>query len=377
MKAIIAIIADALLESVENVLLAAIDVLIELTKGVIHALNATIDIPVISWLYKQVANADLSLMDLTCLIAAIPVTVSYKLIANAAPFPDNATTTALTNAGSFSAIQQIYRPSQQVAAKAPATTPKPAAAIREVAFTTPEPAAMTAEPAAMTAEADVAAPVAEVATPVAAATIPTADNAVLVLTGGIASLIGALSLIVFTPLAKKNPETKVFPVINGLSYLLYVSPDVMGQIPDLQNVEWWAIMNQIIADVMVVKAMVDMGVSLTPTGSKAQGAWNPVSPWLDFGGNILWQVPTTAALFNTENQNASGIVNFWAGTCFDCNGVMSPLVADDSEMVSWLVAVGFASFFNLAYGVMSCASSGLTFASDQKTAVAQAGAAPA
>src|SRR5262249_11729732 len=83
-EAVIAIIADALLESIENVLLAAIDVLIALTEGVIDALNATIDIPVISWLYNQVAGVDLSLMDLTCLVAAIPVTIGYKLIADAA-----------------------------------------------------------------------------------------------------------------------------------------------------------------------------------------------------------------------------------------------------------------------------------------------------
>jgi hypothetical protein len=114
---------------------------------------------------------------------------------------------------------------------------------------------------------------------------------------------------------------------------------------------------------MVVKAMVDMGVGLTAEGSEAQGAWNPVSPWLDFVGNILWQVPTTAAIFDSENQNKAGILSFWGGTCFDCNGILSPALADDSEPISWGVLVALATVFNLAYGAMSCAASVLSYES--------------
>ena len=319
----VGIIVDALLESVENVLLAAIDVLTQLTQGLIDALNATIEIPVISWLYKKVAQADLSLLDLTCLVAAIPITIGYKLITDAAPFPAGAATDALIGAGSFAAIQALYQP-------APVQNLTAMAAVSKTAQ---------------------------------AATISAPDNKILVLSGGIASAVGALSLVIFSPLKQKFPQSKVFPVINGLSYLLYVAPDVMGQIPDLQKAKWWAVTNQRITDLMVVKAAVDMGVALTPQGSAAQGAWNPVSPWLDFGGNIVWQVPTSAALFDPENQNPAGILSYWGGTCFDCNGVMSPAVADDSELVTWLIAVGIASFFNLAYGAMSSASSVLSFKS--------------
>lgn len=332
-EAVFAIIADALLESVENVLLVAIDVLIALTEGVIEGLNATIDIPVISWLYKKVAGDDLSLLDLTCLVAAIPVTIGYKLIANAAPFPDNATTAALINAPDFASIQKIYNPSQAFAAKVADTN-------------------------------------------ALAASISTSDNKILVLTGGIASVVGAISLCVFTPLAKKYPETKVFPVINGLSYLLYVAPDIMGQIPALQDKKWWAIMNEIISGLMVVKVMIDMGMGLKGKDQEGQSeednedqpkkdpkGWGLASPWLDFAGNILWQVPTTAAPFDPENQNTAGMLSYWGGTCFDCNGIMSPVLANDSEPISWGVAVAIATLFNLAYGSMSCAASALTFKS--------------
>ncbi len=332
-KAIVAIIADALLESVENVLLAAIDVLTALLQGVLDALDASIDIPVISAIYKKVARADLSLLDLVCLLAAIPVTVGYKLIVQAAPFPDNATTTALINAHDFATIQKLCNPPRRAAA---------AAVPQAARFAAAHAAADPAVPARDTAPSH-------------------SVNNILVLTAGIASTVGALVLCVFSPLKQKFPAIKPFPVINGLAYLLYVAPDVMGQIPDLQNKKWWAITNQIICDLMVIKTMVDMGVALTPVGSAAQEAWNPVSPWLDFVGNILWQVPTTAAPFDPENYGTAGMLGYWGGTCFDCNGILSPALADDSEPVSWGILVAIAIIFNLGYGAMSCASSVLTF----------------
>lgn len=324
LKAVIAIIADALLQSIENVLLAAIDVLTALVAGVLDGVTATIEIPILSWLYRKIAGDDLSLLDLGCLIAAIPITLGYKSIASAAPFPDNATTTALIDAPDFATIQKICNAD-------------PAAAAVGIAD-----ALVRTE---------------------ATASISTPLNKTLVLTGGIASLVGSVVLSIFQPLKQKKPEIKPFSVINGVAYLLYVSPDFMGQIPDLQNKKWWAITNTTISSLMVVKAMVDMGVGLTAQDSRAQSVWNPASPWIDFVGNILWEVPTVAAVSDPENYNKIGYLNYWAGTCFDCNGMMSPAVADDSDPESWAVAVGIATVCNLAYGAMSCAASALTFES--------------
>lgn len=332
-EAVMGILTDALMESIENLLVTAIDILIALTDGIIDSLNATIDIPVISSIYQQVTNDDLSLLDLTCLVAAIPITIGYKIVANAAPFPDDATTTALINAPDFASIQKIYNPVPSLAAQVPA--------ISRVA------------PSLGTAPSN--------------GTISPEANKILVLTSGIASAVGALSLSIFQPVAKKFPETKVFPIINGLSYPLYVLPDIMGQIPDLQNAEWWAISNNSMADLMTIKNLVDMGVALSPTDSKAQTIWNPISPWLDFGANIRWQVPTTAAIFATENQNWAGLLNFLGGTCFDGNGVMSPAVANDSDPVTWAASVRVATFLNLAYGALSCAASVLTFTAKDPT----------
>jgi hypothetical protein len=49
-------------------------------------LNATLEIPFVSWLYKQIAGDELSILDLFALIVAVPITVMSKAISGKAPF---------------------------------------------------------------------------------------------------------------------------------------------------------------------------------------------------------------------------------------------------------------------------------------------------
>jgi hypothetical protein len=97
-------IADFLLEGAKLAIDTAIsgftDVLLALIElaacGVVklkNLLNTPIDIPVLSWLYKNVITGtpthpgdDLCLLDLLCLIFAIPATIIYKVLNDAAPF---------------------------------------------------------------------------------------------------------------------------------------------------------------------------------------------------------------------------------------------------------------------------------------------------
>jgi hypothetical protein len=70
----------AILDLIEAVFDALIDLAGMALTGFQDVMNKTIDIPVISWLYKKVSGGDpLSLLDLTCLIAAVPTTIVYKL----------------------------------------------------------------------------------------------------------------------------------------------------------------------------------------------------------------------------------------------------------------------------------------------------------
>ncbi|WP_158912033.1 hypothetical protein [Granulicella sp. L56] len=65
------------IEDLMNALIAAISDAFNTFQGI---LTKQIDIPVISWLYKQISGGDpLTILDLMCLLMAIPTTLLYKL----------------------------------------------------------------------------------------------------------------------------------------------------------------------------------------------------------------------------------------------------------------------------------------------------------
>jgi hypothetical protein len=73
---------------------AAADAFFTLLTAVVEAvksmLNATIEIPFVSWLYKLITGDDLSILDLFALIVAVPLTVIYKAFTGEAPFATEA-----------------------------------------------------------------------------------------------------------------------------------------------------------------------------------------------------------------------------------------------------------------------------------------------
>jgi hypothetical protein len=329
MEAAIAIFADALLQSLENVALAALDLFIAAADGALDALNATIDIPVISWLYKQIADADLSLLDLVCLVVAIPVTICYKLIAEETPFPDDATTTALINATSWAAIQQIINP----------PAPRAALAARD-AVAQPE-------------------------------IIDYGLNNRLILASGIMALIGALGTSIMASIkAQPGVSGKVSQVLTGINsvfYLAYASPDLMAGVQQMQQNLWWAIMNTVVAGYMIYKtAVMDLVYTFEPEGKEDAEIWNSqVSPGMDAVGNAIWQIPVFGAIADSVNWNATGGLGFAGNTCFDANGIMSPFIANASKAAQadpetlpalWLL-LAIAALLNLIYGGTTLAAS--------------------
>lgn len=56
---------------------------------VLTIMDTAIEIPLISALYKRIARADLTLVDLICLLGAVPSTLLYKFTVGKAPFQNN------------------------------------------------------------------------------------------------------------------------------------------------------------------------------------------------------------------------------------------------------------------------------------------------
>jgi hypothetical protein len=109
-KKSVGVILKILIETAENIIITAIDIIKILIEGVMEILEAKIEIPVLSWLYKKITGNDLSFLDLTCFVVAVPTTIIYKILKNKAPFPDNAITTKLINARSWSELKIIINP---------------------------------------------------------------------------------------------------------------------------------------------------------------------------------------------------------------------------------------------------------------------------
>jgi len=83
-----------ILDALEEIILAVLKAVAAAIQGLQKIWDATIDIPIISWLYKYVITGskskpgdDLSLLDLLSLVIAVPATILYKvLFGGSAPF---------------------------------------------------------------------------------------------------------------------------------------------------------------------------------------------------------------------------------------------------------------------------------------------------
>jgi hypothetical protein len=297
------ILEDSLLQTAENVITTFLNILKDILTGVADVLDAPLNIPVISAMYKKYTKDDLSLLDLACLIAAVPVTVVYKIVHNVAPFPDNAATTALINAADFSALQTVCT--------------DPPSAVSTAAVTAP------------------------VLPP------PTPGTLMYTLTfaGNVAGAGGATVLAGLSFTKTLYTENPLFGVLNAAFYLPYVAPDILGSLYPAGNNQWYGIANTAIAEMAVVKAVADMMFWKNPGGGVS---WYAASPWIDFFLNVAWQVPTTDAVFHPENQNLGGMLAYIGGTLFDMSGVLSPVIAMNVQPVS-IIAAGASSYLNLGY----------------------------
>ena len=76
-----------ILEGLEDITLAVMQAAVDAVTGLQATWNTTIEIPVISWLYKHVITngEDLTILDVLCLIFAVPGTILYKIMHDGAP----------------------------------------------------------------------------------------------------------------------------------------------------------------------------------------------------------------------------------------------------------------------------------------------------
>jgi hypothetical protein len=329
---LVAIIGDLLLNTVENVLITAVDILEALAKGLLDAFTATISIPILSPLYKSITGNDLSMLDLACLIVAIPATLIYKLIKEEAPYPDNATTTALIAARDFAALQDL------VASGAPAPAPSHARMV-----------------------------LAAQSQPLAPGWTNTAF--ILNLTAfSAAPVLWAVSFVKWT-LQQATPSPPPSTPLNFLAavlYLPYVGPDIAEAVGPGPT-SWYVIMNDAVTGVAIVKTLVD---NINPV-SKNETWSTIVSPWLETLINVTWMAPAIGGVVPPATPQASDWVDFASNMAFDLGGATTPATlsayypyldpADQkiAALAAWGVSTGLGYG---SYGILSVAYGSLKLA---------------
>jgi hypothetical protein len=310
---VMAILADFVLKSAQNIITNVIDVAKLFIDTVLGYLDAPLDIPVISPLYKEFVGDDLSFLDLVCLIGAIPTTIIYKLITNNAPFPDNSQTQALIDAGDMTTIVNIITSdpfSQQ----------------------------KTAAPSQYRLQAT-------------GASLSDIVSTML----NISACLGSVVVAVFAAFKRAGSSTLPIRIISATSYLIYVSPNITGLWVD--NRAWYNIMNDRVTGMSVIKTILDN----TKTLSDNELYSNVISPFIESIINVVWVFPPCFAIADNTNPQVSDWLSLSANLAFDVGGMLTvftaPAIVGPGPICDGAFVV--TEIFCIAYGVL-CVGSAVT-----------------
>lgn len=108
LKRVIGILTDGALESAQNVVDALFDILYQVLNNILEVLDTPIHIPVVSDILESFGVSSISLLDLFCWIAAVPVTLTYKTTSGHTPFKDNAYTQFLTHTNDYNQLVAAF-----------------------------------------------------------------------------------------------------------------------------------------------------------------------------------------------------------------------------------------------------------------------------
>jgi hypothetical protein len=278
-----AIVADTLLQTAENILLLVVDVFIQLTSGLLNLLNETIEIPVLSWLYRELTGNNLSFLDLICLVAAIPATIVYKIGSGKAPFPKNsAFTKGLLAANNFAQVK-----SQFFTTQAPKQNGSKAGLLKDTPLIVDQDQLKTFS-------------------------IVTSFFA---LTGGI--------VLIYT--SNQEQQTKKIAVLSCVANIAYVSPNIVSLI-NAKTSKWYEQLNNVLTCISIVKGFINIG--LEPVNGQ-MSRLQKASAGIECVINLLWNIPVSMNIDVNKaevNDKYKSLVPESIGNyAFNLGGILEPL----------------------------------------------------
>ena len=339
-KKFLAIVADTVLKSAENVLVTLLDVFAQLVDGIIDVLTAKLDIPVLSWLYKDLTGEDLSFLDVICLVVAIPVTIVYKLAAGKAPFPEgDAFTNGLIEAQSFAEIQALFVVPQR----------RNRVALMALAAAGGDEASVLNQDALKT----------------------------MGFVTGIASLFGGLVLIVTVnlqralcggdgPIGGSPTFCRTLATIACIGNIAYVLPNLATLI-NAKTGSWSQQVNNTVTGISILK-----GMAAIPAAASKNPVVGKGFAFVESFINVVWNVPVIDNIVVNQNAVTStykslvpeSIGNF----AFNVGGILEfPIALTEKQVQAQVIMILVQAGLMIGYGTfMIIAGSIYRFAPDQK-----------
>ncbi|EHM00681.1 hypothetical protein HMPREF9946_02508 [Acetobacteraceae bacterium AT-5844] len=304
LQRVVAIVLDALLETIENVIVTGIDIFAILVEGVLAMLEAPIEIPIISQAYRQATGEPLTILDAACLVAAIPVTLLYKVMDGEAPYPDDDFTRSLIAAQNLQQIRELFNGTGR------------ALALRH------------------------------------------ADYRHLEQVCAICAIPASAVLCFVTPFRDALPNNWALAVVGTITYVFYCAPNLPAIIEDDRS-KWYNGLDLGITCFSIAKAMGD--VSLCAYKEKGENGLalellKKFSPWIEFGVNAAWFAPVIGSIIAEHEEK--DVLNCIGNCGFNISGMAAlPMSFDDPKAK----AAGLVAFIagDVVYGYMNLLVAGL------------------
>ncbi|KAI1121515.1 hypothetical protein F5Y10DRAFT_288424 [Nemania abortiva] len=329
-KKILAITADLVLKSAGTIIVKLLDIVKILLHALIDALDVPLDIPIISPFYKRLAGNELSVLDLVCLIGAVPTTIAYKVFTGKAPFPDNATVFA-----GIGAVDQ-FRTQRMTTLTSTLAVKKQGGASRLLpaqSFT-----GLTDDSEKMSLVSEEKDTTREVSALKEKEPYNSLDTVIIIfdwlaLPGAIC--VGITALLKRIADQGNAPWSKPVRAFSFIGNLMYIAPNYAAW----QNASSWpVVMNDICSILSVLKSGVDNLCMSSAWQSKASGYCEMVL-------NVIWLVPAIGGIATTEDPAAHEWTLFAANVAFDAAGILTPWQKHPKVFIAQGILTG-------AYGVL-------------------------
>ncbi|KAI1169326.1 hypothetical protein F5B18DRAFT_18700 [Nemania serpens] len=314
-KKILAITADLVLKSARTIIIKLLDIVKILVGALIDALDAPLEIPIISPFYKSLVGDELSVLDLVCLIGAVPTTIAFKIFTGEAPFPDDATVAAGIGAVDRFRTQRMDTLTSTLAVKKNGGASRLLSAHSFARLTDDSgKISLMSEESCFSEEKDTA-------RELSALTEKEPYNALdtliiifdwLAIPGAVC--VGTTAWFKREATILKTPWSKPIRAFSFIGNLMYIGPNYAAW----QNAATWPIvLNDICTILSVLKCGVD-NVCMSPAWQdKASGVCELVL-------NAIWIAPAVGGIVTTEPRTVHDWFLFSANVAFDLAGILTP-----------------------------------------------------